>query len=158
MRDLSRARKRSGSNKRRDRRDGRDRKAPKRYVEMSKDDSLRELRSQVPQVFKQVQSLANHSSVNVVNIEEVKDLKSKLENAEEENARLRESLRKRESEIENLQLTISRLNIANLRQRSEIGKLKIQIVKDKKEIENCRNHLEKVFRVDFVGVTDPRSL
>ena len=129
----------------------RDRKAPKRYVEMSKDDSLRELRSQVPQVFKQVQSLANHSSVNVVNIKEVKDLKSKLENAEEENARLREK-------IENLQLTISRLNIANLRQRSEIGKLKIQIVKDKKEIENCRNHLKKVFRVDFVGVTDPRSL
>ena len=40
------------------------------------------------------------------------------------------------------------MNIANLRQRSEIGQLKIQIVEDKKEIENCRNHLEKVFRVD----------
>ena len=141
MRDLKWARKRSGSNKRRDRRDGRDRKAPKRYVEMLKDDSLRELRSQVLQVFKQVQSLANHSSVNVVNIKEVKDLKSKLENAEEENAGLREK-------IENLQLTISRLNIANLRQRSEIGQLKAQIAEDKKEIDNCRHHLKKVFRVD----------
>ena len=38
----------------------------------------------------------------MVNVEELKDLKSKLENAEEENAGLRESLRKRESEIENL--------------------------------------------------------
>ena len=86
------------------------------------------------------QSLSSYGGVNVVDVDVVNDLKSRLENAEEENARLR-------SEIENLKTKIARLNLTTLRQKSEIIQLKKERAEQNKEMELVRDHLEKVIKV-----------